>query len=132
MKPASFKVDILTTLRYTWKRYNNLCSQNRGTDKLTVEWFLSARTKAALTSKRARGEKTGGDVPFGYALQDDGTHLGTDADEQEAIEIIAELRRRGYILRRICSELEKRGVKTKNGKAKWHPQVISQILNHAA
>jgi DNA invertase Pin-like site-specific DNA recombinase len=93
--------------------------------------MIGARTKAALAAKKARGEKTGGDVPFGYVLGDNGT-LSTDRDEQEALEIIAELRRRGYTLRGICAELEKRGIKTKRGKAKWQSRVISRIVKHAA
>jgi len=101
-------------------------SRHRQADSRVVP---QCQNKSSFNFKTCQRRK---DVPFGYALQDDGTHLDTDADEQEAIEIIAELRRRGHILRRICSELEKRGVKTKNGKAKWHPQVVSRIVKRAA
>jgi len=37
--------------------------------------LIQIRTKAALAAKRARGEKTGGDVPYGYRVASDGSHL---------------------------------------------------------
>lgn len=94
--------------------------------------IIAARTAAALAQKKARGEKTGGDVPFGYRLAEDGVHLERHEAEAEALEIITALRDRGYSLRAICAELEARGVHTKQGKAKWQPKVISRILDRAA
>ena len=94
--------------------------------------MIGVRTKAALSAKRNRGEKTGGDIPFGFDLNNNSGLLEANTDEQEAIEIISELRRRGYTLRQIGRELEQRGVKTKNGKATWHPQVIARIVKRAA
>lgn len=94
--------------------------------------LIGARTSAALAAKKARGEKTGGDIPFGFNLASDGRHLTPDASEQEAVAIIAELKRRGYTLRQIGAELEARGVRTKNGKTAWHPQVVARIAGRAA
>lgn len=94
--------------------------------------IIAARTAAALAQKKARGEKTGGDVPFGYRLAADGVHLERHDAEAEALEIITELRRRGYSLRAIAAELEARGVPTKKGKTQWQPRVISRILKRAA
>ena len=91
---------------------------------------IAARTKAALTAKKARGEKTGGDVPFGFDADADG-RLRANQSEQETLEAITELRSRGWTLRAICAEMESRGIKTKMGKTKWQPMVISRLLKAA-
>ena len=94
--------------------------------------LIAARTKAALEQKRRRGERTGGDVPFGYELASDGVHLEAHQDEQRALAIITELHGRGWSLRKICGELERRGIKTKKGNIEWKPMVISRMLKRAA
>lgn len=92
---------------------------------------VSERTKAALQHKKAKREKTGGDVPFGYNVDDTG-HLIENKAEQKAIRLIKSLKSKGYSLRAICRELEAEGHKTKRGKAKWNPKTISAILKRAA
>ena len=87
---------------------------------------ISDRTRFALAHKRACGEKTGGDVPFGYRLN--AGHLVEDAAEQKAVRLILDLRRKGYALRAICRELEAEGHRTKTGKLSWHPQVVKTII----
>ena len=94
--------------------------------------LIAARTAAALEQKRRRGEKTGGDVPFGYRLAADGIHLDAHGDEQRALEIMTELHNRGWTLRQIGGELEARGIKTKKGKTHWQPRVISRMLKRVA
>ena len=37
--------------------------------------MIAARTKAALGVKKAKGEKMGGSIPFGFSLAADGIHL---------------------------------------------------------
>lgn len=57
--------------------------QTRMTDLFAEYEALQAsvRTKAALAAKRARGEKTGGDVPYGKTVDAKGRlHAGEDAD----------------------------------------------------
>jgi len=93
---------------------------------------IAARTTAALAAKRRRGEKTGGDVPFGYQLDEDGKTLVEDTDEQLVITLVRELRDRGWTLRQIGSELERRGILTKSGKATWNPKTVSSLLKRAA
>jgi site-specific DNA recombinase len=93
---------------------------------------IGIRTAAALERKRAKGEKTGGDVPFGFSLSEDGIHLEANEREQEALAIIRELRERGYALRAICEELEARGVQTKRGGKKWNSGTVQRILKRAA
>ena len=92
---------------------------------------ISERTRAALRHKRANGEKTGGDVPFGY--DDDGTgRLVENQPEQKAIRLIRELKVKGYSLRAICRELEVEGHKTKTGRTSWNPKTVSMIVKRAA
>jgi site-specific DNA recombinase len=89
--------------------------------------IVSERTKAALSHKRSKNEKTGGDIPFGYNLTENGLLVANEA-EQKAISLMVELRNKGYSLRAIAAELEKEGYRTRRGKAKWHHQTISQII----
>jgi site-specific DNA recombinase len=89
--------------------------------------IIGERTKAALSHKRSRNEKTGGDVPFGYELTDKGLLLRNET-EQKVIRVIRRLHQRGYSLRSICTELEKDAHKTKRGHLTWHPQTIATIL----
>ncbi len=91
---------------------------------------VSERTLMALAHKRSRGEKTGGDVPFGFRLEDG--HLVPEAAEQQVLALIQELHAAGHSLRRIAAELEARGHKTKNGHSRWHPQSVKQIIKRLA
>ena len=94
--------------------------------------IIGERTKSALKHKRLNGEKTGGDIPFGYSLDIDGQTLKEDAKEQEVIRLIKRLKRKGHSLRSICRTLEKDGYLTKTGKTTWHHQSIAQILKRMA
>jgi DNA invertase Pin-like site-specific DNA recombinase len=91
--------------------------------------MIGLRTRAALAQKRARGERCGGQVPYGYRAHPDGLHLVPDGDEQEVSALIRTLREEGQSLRSVAAELEQRGVSTKQGKQTWHPQTIKQILS---
>lgn len=92
--------------------------------------IVSERTKAALQHKRSIGEKTGGDVPFGY--QANNGNLTEDRQEQRIIKLINKLKAAGNSLRQIGYELRKRGYKSKTGKTTWNPKTIAQILRRAA
>jgi len=87
---------------------------------------ISDRTKAALQYKRQNGEKTGGDVPFGYRAR--AGKLYADPKEQEAIRLILELREKGESLRDICRALEAGRYQRKSGGSSWHPQAVSSII----
>ena len=91
---------------------------------------VSERTRFALAHKRASGEKTGGDVPYGYRLE--AGRLVPDAGEQKALALIHALHKAGNSLRQIARELEARGYRTKTGRTHWHPQSVKQILERAA
>ena len=92
--------------------------------------IIKARTKAALGAKRARGEKTGGAVPFGFVLVEGGK-LSADAAEQATISKAAELRAAGLSLAKIAAELNAAGITTKQGAA-WSAMQIKRILGRAA
>jgi len=88
--------------------------------------LIAARTAAALAVKRTRGEKTGGDVPYGFFLAADGVHLVELPEEQEVIRLARELRAAGWSLRKIGAELGRRGALPRNGSA-WHPQTVARL-----
>lgn len=87
---------------------------------------VSERTRLALAHKRANGEKTGGNVPFGYMLKDG--HLVPYTKEQKAIALIRDLHAKGYSLRAIARELEAHGYRTKTGRKHWNPKTVAAII----
>ena len=88
---------------------------------------ISERTRVALAHKRAKREKTGGDVPHGYQIQSG--RLVPDATEQRAINLIRELRTKGYSLRQIAEKLQSQGIRTKTQRRHWNPKTLSSIIN---
>jgi site-specific DNA recombinase len=93
--------------------------------------LIGERTKAALSHKRSRNEKTGGDIPYGYDLTPAGILIKNET-EQEVIRFIRRLDRDGYSLRKICRELEKAGHLTKRGNVVWQPSTVAKILNRGS
>jgi site-specific DNA recombinase len=91
---------------------------------------ISDRTRFALAHKKANGEKTGGDVPFGYKVRSG--KLSRNAEEQKAINMILDLHSKGYSLQCICGALQKDGYKTKRGNLTWQPKVVSRIVGRVA
>lgn len=91
---------------------------------------IAERTKAALAVKKARGEKTGGALPFGYALADDGKTLVADAAELEALEIIRALRADGLSMRDIVARLNAEGVPCRGSR--WHLTTVARVIPRAA
>ena len=75
----------------------------------------SERTSMALRHKRSRGEKTGGDVPYGFDLDADGVHLVENVQEQAVIRVARELHGSGLSLRKVAAELHGRGLVARNG-----------------
>jgi len=75
---------------------------------------ISERTILGMDCKRERGESLG-KTPFGFDLADDGVTLVENADEQNVLRLIRQLRERGESLRKIAAELTRRGIPTKEG-----------------
>jgi DNA invertase Pin-like site-specific DNA recombinase len=102
--------------------------------------LVRERTSAALSRKRSRGEKTGGRVPYGYEVYDDGETRFVKAtgqshavkklrpvnSQQNVIETMKSLRAQGRTLEEIC---ELAGA---IGRRKFWPSQVSRILGRAA
>lgn len=92
--------------------------------------LIRCRTKAAMAEKRKAGRLTG-EVPFGWTVDADGT-LIEQADEQNVLRIIDELRQAGISLRKIAAILTDAGHPTKKGGAAWSHTTIKSIIERAA
>lgn len=91
--------------------------------------LVSERTRAAMSFKRANGQRVGA-VPYGFDLGDDDTTLLPNATEQKAIQEIHAARRAGKTLKAIANGLTERGVPTKTGKSqRWTHQAVARILS---
>jgi DNA invertase Pin-like site-specific DNA recombinase len=89
--------------------------------------LIRARTKAALAAKRARGEKTGGSVPYGYDVDSAGRLVENQA-EQGVLFVVRELRAAGLSLRAVVRELGGRGLVSRAGS----PFQLTQVARMAA
>ena len=91
------------------------------------EWERQAigeRTRDALRAKRARGEKTGGGVPFGFSVVDG--KLVEDRQEQEVMRLVLDLRAEGYSFRQIAAQLNRDGATPKRG-GQWFPAQVRNL-----
>lgn len=85
---------------------------------------IRERTRAAVATKRARGEAHGF-VPFGS--QEVAQRLAPVVAEVDAIETMRRMRGEGASLREIAAELQATGIPTKRGGT-WRPATVLQIL----
>ena len=89
----------------------------------------SVRTKAALAAKRARGEKTGGDVPYGKTVDGDGKlHDGDDATIGARIVDLRD--NEGLSYREIARRLEGYGFEPKGRR--FYANTIRRIYKREA
>lgn len=88
--------------------------------------LVSERTKAALSHKRSKGERTG-EVPFGFRLAADGVRLERDDNESRIIELIQSLREQGLSYAAIAAELDAAGMAPKKA-AKWNAMTVRNIV----
>lgn len=88
--------------------------------------IIGERVATAWHQKRRKGEKTGGDVPFGYRVRKG--KLYEDRTEQEAVRLVLNLRGKGESLRGICRVLESAGISRKSGIPDWHPVAVRRII----
>jgi site-specific DNA recombinase len=87
---------------------------------------VGERTSVAMQHKIARGEYTGGRVPYGWRLADDGSHLERLEDEQATIERARALREAlslGAVARALAAE----GRYARNGR-EFFPQQIANMV----
>ncbi len=88
--------------------------------------MIATRTKAALSAKRARGEKTGGSLPIGQGVDEAGRLVAGAAAEVAALELIRGLRAGGMSLRAIADELNARGVPCRGER--WHLKTVHRLV----
>jgi site-specific DNA recombinase len=85
--------------------------------------LIRARTAAALAVIRARGQKTGGSVPYGYSLAADGRTLVAVEGEQAAISRARALASEGHSQRAIAAQLAAEGHVSRKGVPFFAAQV---------
>ncbi len=85
--------------------------------------MIRTRTKAALQTKKAKGELVGS-VPFGYQLSEDGIHLEPNAQESEVVKLIQSLRKK-LSFRAIVEYLNDNAIPSRTG----HRWDIHQVFN---
>lgn len=77
--------------------------------------LISARTRAALAAKMARGERVGAE------------RYGRDDRERSILTLITECRAAGYSLRDTAAELNRQGHRTRRG-GDWRGQLVASVL----
>jgi len=93
--------------------------------------LVRERTSMAMQCKRAKGEYTGGHVPYGWRLNGDGVTLIPNREEQKIIEAARKLRTAGLSLRKIADELEADGLLPRSG-GRWHAKTVKDLLRAKA
>jgi len=80
-------------------------------------------------SEQIFGKRRAGKRPFGYSIIEtkEGQILIENAEEQEAIDLILELRQSGSTLKEIKEILEGTGIRTATGNEHWQTTVIRRI-----
>ena len=79
-------------------------------------------TRRGLACKQQKAQRYG-TIPYGFELAKNGIDLVENKTEQEVLRLVAELRQSGWSLRQIANELNKRSIKTKNGKPWVHSTI---------
>ena len=93
--------------------------------------LIGERTSMAMQRKRVLREYTGGAVPYGWTLAEDGTHLEADDREQAIIGAARDLREEGLSLERVGKRLEGEGLLPRSG-GKWHAKTVRDLLRAEA
>jgi DNA invertase Pin-like site-specific DNA recombinase len=89
--------------------------------------LIAERIRNVMSWKR-RNRKVFGHEPYGFARE--GDDLVPIEAEQRALDLILDLRARGYSLRKIARTLEARGIPTKRG-GKWAAATVRKLLARA-
>jgi site-specific DNA recombinase len=76
--------------------------------------LIRGRTKAALATKKSRGERVG-ETRYGYRLGDDGKKLVPLDSEQQVVTLARRLRDEGKSLRAVAQELRTQGLTSRAG-----------------
>ena len=87
---------------------------------------IKSRIKAALSVKKARQELVGS-VPFGFMLDEDGSHLVPVKAEQKVINKARNLRGLGMSYRAVAEKLGRLGFKSRTGK-RFDPTQVRRMV----
>lgn len=85
------------------------------------------RTATAMQHKAASGEYIGGEIPYGFQLDEDGVHLVEDIGEQAVLHEARALRASGLSLRAVAGELARRGFLSRRGKS-FAPVQVARMM----
>jgi DNA invertase Pin-like site-specific DNA recombinase len=87
---------------------------------------IGERTSAALSAKRARGERAGA-IPYGYRLKADKQSLAPSEAERRILRLMVECRQAGYSLRDTADELNRKGLRTRAGQP-WRFEYVRSAM----
>ena len=93
--------------------------------------MIRTRIKATMEHKKAKGEKLGGSIPFGYDVEevDNKKKLIKNDSEQKVISSIRRYRKKGLSLGSIATKLNDKGITTKTNK-EFQSMQIKRILDY--
>jgi len=95
--------------------------------------MTASHVREIMASKRERGEKTGGKIPFGFDVIEESRgdkvvkKIVINEDEGETIEAIRMMAEKRWSASKIARRLNQEGIKTKCGK-EWTKTQIVRIL----
>jgi DNA invertase Pin-like site-specific DNA recombinase len=84
------------------------------------------RTGAALSAKRARGQRAGA-IPYGFALAADKQAVKANEKERRVLRLMLECGEAGYSLRDTADELNRKGLTTRAGQP-WRFEYVRSAL----
>ncbi len=92
--------------------------------------MIKTRIQATMDLKKSKGEKLGGNLPYGYdeVMQGSTKKLVKNEQEQKVIASIKRYRRKGLSLGAIAKKLNDKGTTTKTGK-EFQSMQIKRILD---
>lgn len=91
--------------------------------------LIRARTKAALQTKKKKGERVGS-IPYGYRLKTCGVALEPVEEEQRVIALAREIRASGASYSAVALDLMAEGIRPRSG-GKWYPMQIKRMVEQS-
>jgi DNA invertase Pin-like site-specific DNA recombinase len=120
-----------------WFEAENLRLQEKGV-RIVVEIYCAlAQAESESRSQDIKwglqrsyqdvDSKTSHFVCYGYRQDKDG-HLVINEEESKTVRLIFRLRAKGFSLRKISSELERRKVLSPTGKSRWSAETLAKLI----
>jgi site-specific DNA recombinase len=88
---------------------------------------ISERTKAALHHKKSKGQPLGS-AKFGSNITQ--SNITLNLAEREILNLILELRTKGYTLQQIANYLNENNYLSKRGKS-WHQRTVKNVIDNS-